>query len=215
LETFEQARSKILARMTDGPEHENFVGAYLAVFYRHKASQEYSADFIKEIQKPDTLENRYEQERALFGFFTSALASLESFYFGLYFVGWLLSPGVFKHVANPKRITFERTVEGFREAFPNDPFSSTLTTVCNDVQLDELEAIRNILTHRVVPGRIRHLSLEFGGDPAQPPVQRPDTWKILSELRIDENLTRPRLKWLTDTLTLLIEETARFANKHL
>ncbi|MBK5291309.1 MAG: hypothetical protein JJE04_06510 [Acidobacteriia bacterium] len=119
--------------MTDGPEHENFLGAYKA---------------------------------------------------GLYFVGWLLLPDFFKHVSNPKKITLECTVEAFEKAFPNDPFSSTLVNVRGDVQLGELEDIRNILAHRVVPGRIRHLSVVIGGDPAQPPVQRPDTWKILSLLNI-------------------------------
>jgi len=129
------------------------------VFYRRQAAQQYSDDFVAEMQKPDPAENRYDEEKALLGFFTSALSAVESFYFCAYFAGWLVSPAFFKHVANPNRITVERAAQAFSKAFPSDPFPMQMASLQNDSQFREIEEVRNVLAHRVLPGRIRHLSM--------------------------------------------------------
>ena len=109
------------------------------------------------------LRYRYDEEKALLGFFTSALSAVESFYFCAYFAGWLVSPAFFKHVANPNRITVERAAQAFSKAFPSDPFPMQMASLQNDSQFREIEEVRNVLAHRVLPGRIRHLSVVIGG----------------------------------------------------
>jgi hypothetical protein len=59
----------------------NFVGAWLALGYRYRAMAEYGEEFTKLIVADGpgpSMEKRYLQERALFGFFGNAFTAFEA-----------------------------------------------------------------------------------------------------------------------------------------
>jgi hypothetical protein len=108
---------------------------------------------------------RYEQERALYGFFSNGLSSLECLYYGLCFVGELLRPGEFSAPSDPRGITPRLVASLYGERWPESPLSQGLTHVDGSDQLADLRGIRNILSHRAAPGR--HHSLSLGGEGGQ------------------------------------------------
>src|SRR5258707_82886 len=88
-------QQRVLAKLSGGPNRDNFIGALRAVSYRYRAATEYADDYLSTLSAPDLNENRYSQEKALLGFFVSGLAAVESFYFGVYFIGAHVQPAAF------------------------------------------------------------------------------------------------------------------------
>jgi hypothetical protein len=211
---FNEAGERILRHLSDGPERESFIGACKGVVFRHRAAEEYDKTFDCALNGPGNAEGLCEQEKALFGFFTSALASIDSFYFGTYFAGWLAQPESFTVVSQPKKITVSRTAYSFKCGLPGDRFTSALNNVPLHVQYQKLCDIRNTLAHRVVPNRIRYLAVHVGAS-ADPSVfnDRPDTWKLPQSPSVDAHLTAAPLGWLSEALTMLIRELWDFTER--
>jgi hypothetical protein len=57
------------------------------IYWRIRAADDYAHDFQRVSSKPVNEERYYQETKALFGFFTSALSALECFFFAAYFVG--------------------------------------------------------------------------------------------------------------------------------
>ena len=75
----------------------------------------------------------YIQERELFGFFTTGMAAVESFFYALYAFGWMLNrgkSGAFTLiVSRPEQVTLEKTHGAFREEYGESDY------VCNQAGL--------------------------------------------------------------------------------
>lgn len=200
--------------MSEEPERENFIGACKAVVFRHRAAWDYDKAFVSALTGPDSVENQYEQEKCLFGFFTSSLAAIESFYFGTYFVGWELSPNSFGLASQPTKIKVKCTSGSFKQAFPSDLLTAALSSVPGQAQYDGLCKIRHMLAHRIVPNRIRHLSVRIGaGSDSSVFTDRPDTWKLPQSQVIDAAFTAQYLHWLSATLATLMRELWDFTQR--
>jgi hypothetical protein len=75
--------------MAEGPELENFLGRTPACSIDARRRSKARTTSSRRCRNLTPAENRYDEEKALLGFFTSALSAVESFYFCAYFAaGW-------------------------------------------------------------------------------------------------------------------------------
>lgn len=151
---------------------------------------------------------RYTQERALFGFFINGIAVLESTYYGCNAIGALLLPAAFPLSTDAERrqATPENTRDRFEKEFPHEDLTKAMKVVLNDPQHSEWREIRNILAHRVAPGRVIYGSTSSGAPPA--------IWK-LKNIQIKLEVTGHREQWLTESLTRLIVSAEKFSARHI
>jgi hypothetical protein len=108
---------------------------------------------------------RWQQDQILFDFFSNASAAFESFCCGSYFLGAVLDPSNFKFAIPEKgwlkelpKIGPERTLKSYKAFAPNSKFTEQLHDCLNSTEYKVIAMMRNLLVHRVAPGRIRQLS---------------------------------------------------------
>ncbi len=214
--TLEAIKNRIVPKMVNpSPELDNLLGAQNGVRFRLRACAEYSEQFTQSIQKfgdAPPITERYRQELMLFGFFVSGFAVLDSFSFFLYFAAAQLQPVHFptQKPGQIKGISCKSTSDAFATAFPNEAITTALNHLIADPQFQEWGNYRNILAHRSAPGR--NLFSSVGLSSPNPAAD----WKIDSSgsVKIDVNLTPPRLSWLVSSLNDLIVAADEFTQKH-
>lgn len=213
---FEAVKDRIIAKMpTPSPERENLSGGHNGVRYRLRACADYSEEFIECVRRVGDApppEDRYQQERQLFGFFVSGISALDSFNFFIYFAAAHLQPAYFptERPGHTKAIARKPTADAFGKRFPGEVITTALNNLVDDPKLKEWDEFRNVLAHRAAPGRRIYVS--FGTSSPDPAAE----WKIdpAGNLKIDADLTPPRLEWLATTLAVLAVAADQFAHKH-
>jgi hypothetical protein len=141
----------------------HFNRSWMAVAYRYRACAEHNEEFKTLLRDASELwkewgadeEQNYKLEKCLYGFFTNGLSVFESLGYCLYFIGAALRPGDFPHVQEPKKITLDRTAKAFKIAFPNLSITNRLAALPQEPEFKRLDAVRNILAHRL--GGRRHV----------------------------------------------------------
>jgi hypothetical protein len=214
LKTFEAVTNRVAVKMSRySTDLDNFSGAHNGVIYRVRAAADYSKAFCRSLQRygdAPLLLQRYQQERQLFGFLVSGFAALDSFHFQLFFIGAHLESAKFptQTQKNLQNISITTTVKAFNFVFPGEPITASPKMVPTHATFKEWKEWRNIVAHRSAPGRVVH------GSSFNPPP--PSNWKIgePSRIKIDSNLTPPRLAWLIDTLNDLINAADQFTQKY-
>jgi len=137
---------------------EHFNAAWNAISFRYLALCDDGEAFTASVIAPDggaSLEQRYSQERHLFGLFSNGFSAFESFFYGMFAVGALLHPLEFP-LATPKQqqaISPTSTEHAYARVFAGDPILPAFAAVLTDTAYKEWREIRNILTHRTAPGR--------------------------------------------------------------
>lgn len=177
-----------------------FFVAWSAVEYRFRAFAASGAAFMENLNRHGTApapEQRYEQERDLFSFFVNGLSVFDCAYYAIFAVGALIAPENFPFVTEEERrdANTSATRNRFLRVFSNEEISRTLQSILNDPSYQDVRTKRNILAHRVQPGR--HLYASFGGPPA-----REDEWMLGGEALT--SLIPSRRVELTRLLTDLI-----------
>jgi len=168
--------------------YNQFAGGWNAITYRYNAFAEYDDHFSESIGTygaAPPAEERYRQERDLFGFFSSGFSTFEAFFYAAFAAGAFLQPGKFP-IGRPedqRNISAGTTLRAYRTAFPAAPLITALDATVQDPAYRELRDIRNVLSHRSAPGRTIHVAL--GGEPA------PNQWK-LDNINLDKNTTVTR-----------------------
>ena len=213
---FETVKNRIVPSVRNpSPEIDNLCGAHNGVRFRLRACVEYSEEFVKCVRQVGggpSMESRYRQERQLFGFFVSGIAALESFIFFIHFAAAHLKPSAFpiQEPSDLRAISPKTTAKAFGKEFPGDALTVALTKLVEDPQFNDWNGVRNVLAHRAAPGRVVYGSmLPNSRGPA------PD-WKIdpAAPIKIDENLTPPRLQWLVSALADLVSAADPFTRKY-
>jgi hypothetical protein len=139
-----------------------FSASMRAVPIRIAAIDSLAAKFPDASTNADTdLGKRQEQNQILFDFFSNALASIESFCCGSYFVGSVLCRGYFgngmpvNHVFTQlRRISPETTLQSYEKFVATSLFTKQLRDCWDSDERKLMEKMRNLLVHRIVPGRI-------------------------------------------------------------
>lgn len=173
---YEAVHEVVVQKCAQHDFYEHFSGSWNAVAYRFRASVDDGDAFVASLvahgsaPKP---EERYQQERALFGLFSNAFSAFESVFYGLFTLGAFITPAAFP-LSSPKeqqQVSPTRTNEAFNKAFAGDPILTAFAALFKDPAFQQCREIRNILTHRTAPGRRLYVSV--GADDA-PPAE----WKL-------------------------------------
>ncbi len=164
-------------------------------------------------------QERFEQEEALLNFFVNGLSAIESFFYGLYWMGSMASPATFPILAakDLRNIQTNRTMDSFSGSSHAALFTASFSRLrtpdgkgnwLNTPQYDEWKDVRNILAHRASYGRVIHGS--FGGAPRQ----IDDVWRV-RDIPINDQLTGSRRAWLAATLKSLLDGAEAFGQSAL
>jgi hypothetical protein len=192
---------------------KQYIGAWTAVAYRFLTCTEHDEAFTESIGKhgntpPQPV--RYIQERELLGFFVSGLASIESFCYALFFIGSILNSQVFPILQEKRSITVKSVLSKYRCAYRNESIIRALCDMMNSSEYSEWNGIRNILCHRLAPGRII-----YAGGPDDGKVILDNDVMENPQINIDENTTAIRRIWLAETMNKLLQALDKFTlNNH-
>ncbi len=198
------------------PENEDlwdqYGGAWRAIAYRYRTCAESDEAFTRSIKiqgGTPPAPYRYEQERDLFLFFVSGWSSLEAFCYGIYAITAFITPENFPMGTNSERrdVNPKSTSKRLQDIFPGEQLTSTLNSVLATPEMREWKEIRNVLIHRTHPGR----EISVGGPPADPSTS--SRWKV--GIDIDVKTTSVRRSRLSDTLSQLLRDAAKFAQQQL
>jgi hypothetical protein len=193
------------------PHIDDFHDAWFAVGYRFFTCTEHDREFTASINRagidPPRLEH-YIQERELFGFFISGLASLESFAYSCYALGAILDVNNFS-TSNPRSITLKSTIDRFLRYYPGGSLTLRLDQLRNETEFKDWSDTRNILAHRLLPPRQITVTLF----PPQPDLGKKVTW-VNNKIQIDNSTTSSRRKWLAQALAELVSSADLFTKKY-
>ena len=207
---YDEIKTRVRSFSTSTPDTwSQFAGGWNAVAYRYSACTDYDVAFTESIQRYGDApppQERCLQEKYLFGFFVSGLATLESVCYGLFAMASLLDPTHFPLSADDemRAVTPRYTTDHYSRVFSGEGITNTLLQLVNSHEFSDWREIRNILAHRTAPGRIIHASTSGTAPPA--------LWK--TGIPLDANTTVSRRTWLSTQLQRLITEANAFARIH-
>jgi hypothetical protein len=146
---------------TEKAKWRAFASAWTAVPYRWRAMHEHASDFGKSIAKSSAPEvnERFQQDHDLFVFVTSAVSSLECFFFASYCLASLINSAGFP-ISNERDLKFypKDVAKLFQKSFPIDSITSSMSLYVAASELEVLQDLRNVLAHRGTPPRAHFLS---------------------------------------------------------
>jgi hypothetical protein len=187
---------------------QHFSGAWNAVVYRFhavNAYQEALGPALEGARHGVVGPERALQERDLFGFFSNGFSVFEATFYGLYSLGALASPAMFPMTeADQRKINLSFTIDCIACAFPNDPIIQVLNCIKGDTDYASWSRIRNVLAHRVAPGR----TFFVGGHHETP------TWKT-DDLPLTAAMLLKKRSELSSLLACLLQGVDAFAASRL
>jgi hypothetical protein len=151
-----------------------FYGAKFAAMSRLMALDRIIPKFESFSNWPHNLERRFEEDQLLYEFFSNAYSLIDSFCFGAYFIGSQLSPPHFDPNPSLRSINPWKTLRCFEEFDMNSAFTKALKATLASSEYDKI-GIRNVLLHRITPGRT--VSLTTGPIPTPPNSWNRDMWE--------------------------------------
>jgi hypothetical protein len=209
---FETIEARVQSRLAGQRHLGRFAGAWSAVCYRFLAMAEYDQRFTQGIIKngPGPIPRlRFEQERDLFGFFSTGCSVIDSFSFGMFAIGAMLMPAAFllETERDERRVDPDYCFGKYSNAFSADPILAALQLIGKNGDRDwaNISKVRNILTHRVAPPRSFQV-----GDPTQP-----DAIMIGPNIALDEQTTSSRRGQIARLLSRLLVASDSFVQVHV
>ncbi|HET8924121.1 MAG TPA: hypothetical protein VFN26_14125 [Candidatus Acidoferrum sp.] len=206
-------------------KRRHFDWSWQAVRYRYRSCVECSAEFKALLDNPSQAwlsgwgdeELTYKLERCVYVFFVSALSVFDSFALCLYFLGNAIQASAFSDVANPRKITRFSTQKAMSTAFPNEAITGLLSGLPQDARFTTLEAIRNLLAHRLSGRRSVRSSGTLQEDGSYTTDFHEETWHIPGvpgRLNFDRELLERHLADITSLVTSLVATARAFAEAH-
>lgn len=176
LELYEAVHAAVVARWSTAASYQQYSGAWNALAYRFHGAVEAGTKFQKSLSDSGSHpapQQRFQQEEALFNFFSNGFAAFEALFYGLFAIGSFINPGAFPlgTQKEQQRVSPSHANEIFKRAFPSDPILSAFVNLFNDPAYQRWRDMRNVLTHRAAPGRRIYVGI---GRNDTPPVE----WKL-------------------------------------
>jgi len=159
----------------------------------------------------------YKLEHCIYIFFMSALSVFDSFALSLYFLGNAIRPVAFPDVVNPRKITRTTTRRAMSAAFPHDAITVLLGSLSQEARFASIDAIRNLLAHRISGRRSVRSSSTRHEDGTYTTDFHEETWHIPGapgKLAFDRELLQRHLEDITDLLSSLAVAARTFAETH-
>jgi hypothetical protein len=206
-------------------KRRHFDWSWQAVRYRYRGCAECSEEFKSLLDAAsetwDSMlgdeELTYKLERCIYIFFMSALSVFDSFALSLYFLGNTIQPTAFPDVINPRNITRSSTHKAMSAAFPQDAVTRLLGNLRQDAGLANIEAVRNLLAHRISGRRsVRSASTRHEDGNITRDFHE-ETWHIPGapeKLILDKEMLQRLLADITDLLSSLSSAARTFAESH-
>lgn len=206
---YEALHAKVRTRWPQQASYSQFAGAWNALAYRFHGAVDAGAIFQKSLKNfgsHPAPHQRYQQEEALFNFFSNGFAAFEAMFYGLFAVGSFIDPQAFPLVTSKEqqRVSPSYTADAFKRAFPNDLIHDAFASLFADPSYQRWRDMRNVLTHRAAPGRRVYVGI--GADDA-PPVE----WK-LNDLPLDAALVPTYRRELAQNILDVLLASERFLN---
>jgi len=182
---YEDVHVRVASLWSQEASYFHYTGAWNALAYRFHGAVDAGAKFQKSLNDFGSHpgpHQRYQQEEALFNFFSNGFAAFEAMFYGLFAIGSFINPPAFPLITpkEQQRVSPSYTADAFKRAFASDPILDAFTTLFADPSYQRWRDMRNVLTHRAAPGRRVYVGI--GTDDA-PPVE----WK-LNDLPLDTAL---------------------------
>jgi hypothetical protein len=188
------------------PGFAGYIGGWHGLIMRFRAADEdrsFATKFLARLQGDLSAEDRYLQERALFGFFGNAMSAVECCSFTIYHLGRMRCPTRF--AASDRKVDVSLTAAEMAKVFPGTPLGAELSALNADRTWLRLKEIRHTLVHRESPG-ITIFNGAAGAAPA-----RPAEWTghgvVLEPALVDDPRT-----WLGVAVTRLVITTLAFVS---
>jgi hypothetical protein len=185
---FEAVQTKLAAN-DKNPAHKNFVGAWSAISYRYMAVAEYDQQLTASLSTQPGAGNpiRYQQERDLFGFFSSGLSVFDAFCFGSFAIGAITGSTDFPFATekDERNVNWKSLIAAYTKSFGADPIVPVLVGIDRNPVIERLRYNRNILTHRATYPRQHNLAV--GSSTTTSATARIDRL----QLTLDKNTTGP------------------------
>lgn len=204
---YESIHAAVVGKWSNGEFYTHFSGAWNALAYRFHGTVDAGVQFQQSLTThgphPAPLE-RYQQERALFEFFSNGFSTFEAVFYGMFAIGAMIDPEKFPLTTarDQQRVSPAQSAEACKRAFPDDPLLNVFATLFEDQAYQRWREVRNVLTHRTAPGRRIYVSL--GQDDASP-VE----WK-LNDLPLDESLVANRQAELVRLISEVLSGIEKF-----
>ena len=204
---YEAVHAKVVARWSTALSYHQYSGAWNALAYRFHGSIDAGTKFQKSLRDHGSHaapHQRYQQEEALFNFFSNGFAAFEALFYGLFAVGSFIDAASFPLTTQKEqqRVSPSHTGEAFKRAFPGDPLLNAFASLFSDPAYQRWRDMRNVLTHRAAPGRRVYVGI--GSDDA-PPVE----WK-LNDLPLDAALVPKHQQELAQLISDVISAAETF-----
>jgi len=139
-----------------------------------------------------------DQENALYGFFSHAQSTIESWFFAMHALGAIDEPSAFPMLttADLRDIKPSVVLQRFARTYPSAPITNAMQAALSDSTYLEWKTLRNVLQHRVAPGR--H---QFWPPRATPP----DADWVGTNIILDQRTLSSRYPWLMTTIEILLK----------
>lgn len=200
-------------------EYALFACGWNGLKHRLRAATEFSASFAASVLRSSAPpgEQRYEQERDLFGFFTNLLSAFECFFFAINGAAAIVDPNKFPiRPANQLRAaTPQNVTDRFKQRFANATLTTLMDRCVAADQYRRLSDVRNFLSHRAAPPRFIYLSTSSDRPATMPlnPTDEPNNW--LMDWRLDDKMTGAFMSWADKMLLDLVEAAKGFVKAEL
>ena len=186
--------------------------------YRYRAMAEYDEQYtssIKTFGNSPPFEERYKQGKALFGFFVSAVSTIECFFYSTYWVGAILKPSKFPSNSKALKLYPVDIAKKFEADFPEDSLSKQMVRCVHEPTYAEMKDVRDALSHRGMLPRHFYRGGERNGMATMPtnPKDLSNQWQY--DLSIDERTTATRRQWLSGELKGLTSAANNFCERKL
>lgn len=204
---YETVHAAVVARWSTAASYQQYSGAWNALAYRFHGAVEAGAKFQKSLRDSGSQpapQQRFQQEEALFNFFSNGFAAFEALFYGLFAIGSFIDPGAFRLETQKEqqRVSPSHANETFKRAFVSDPILSAFANLLSDPAYQRWRDMRNVLTHRAAPGRRMYVGIGRNDAPAV-------EWK-LNGLPLDAALVPGHQAELASLIADVLSATATF-----
>lgn len=218
-ETYNKVHSCLVKYKDTHPaQWRSFGLGWNGIAYRYRALVEYDEQFTTSVKISNSPphEERYKQEKALFGFFVNTVSAIECFFYSAYCMASILKPDVFP-LSKSKDLKFypQHVASKFKVTFSEDCLSIKMEQCLNESTYKGMRDMRDVLTHRGMPPRAFYRGGDRNGMATMPAnIKEPsDQWQF--DLPVNAQTTVSRRQWLCDALKGLISAADDFCNRRL
>jgi hypothetical protein len=195
------------------PQHaklyQHYAGGWNAVRFRsigcERCLTEYTRLFAQHGAAP-VAHVHIAQENALYGFFSYAQSSIESWFFAMHAVASMDQPTSFPMAtsADLRNVVPSAVLQRFTSTYPGSSISSAMKGVLTDRTYAEWKELRNVLVHRTAPGRHHFLP---------PRTTPPDADWVGMGLVLNQHTLSSRYPWLMSTVGTLVRASEDFTTQ--